>query len=91
MQICQSKFRVGGGKLAQAANLHLLLGYERGRFFELAMPAEAYDFGTKHGHSIGAGKAVAGNRPGLGIDVLWDQLPTADFHHSVNLEFPSSI
>jgi len=71
-----------GHSLAQAANLHLMLANERTQYFEAAMPKEAYEFGMKNGNLLDQGRVVAPERPGLGIEVDWDQLATADFYIS---------
>ena len=68
-----------GHSLAQAANLHLMLANEGTTYFEAPMPKEAYEFGMKNGNFLHQGKAVASEQPGLGIEVDWDQLATADF------------
>ena len=69
-----------GHSLAQAANLHLMLANERTQYFEAAMPKEAYEFGMKNGILLDQGQVVAPERPGLGIEVDWDILATADFY-----------
>jgi L-alanine-DL-glutamate epimerase-like enolase superfamily enzyme len=66
--------------LSQAANLHLMLANERTRYFEAPMPKEAFEFGMTNGNLLERGRAVAPDGPGLGIDVDWDRLATADFH-----------
>jgi len=71
-----------GHSLAQAANLHLMLANERTRYFEAPMPKEAFEFGMKNGNLMDQGRVVAPERPGLGIEVDWDQLATADFYIS---------
>ena len=71
-----------GHSLAQAANLHLMLANERTQYFEASMPKEAYEFGMKNGNLLDQGRVVAPERPGLGIEVDWDRLATADFHVS---------
>ena len=73
-----------GHSLAQAANLHLMLANERTQYFEAAMPREAYEFGMKNGNLLDQGRVVAPERPGLGIEVDWDRLATADFYVSSN-------
>jgi L-alanine-DL-glutamate epimerase-like enolase superfamily enzyme len=73
-----------GHSLAQAANLHLMLANARTQYFEAAMPKEAYEFGMKNGDLLDQGKALAPQQPGLGIEVDWDQLATADFYVSAN-------
>ena len=68
-----------GHSLAQAANLHLMLANERTRYFEAPMPKKAFEFGMKNGNLMDRGR-VAPEGPGLGIEVDWDRLATADFH-----------
>jgi hypothetical protein len=46
------------------------------------MPKEAYEFGMKNGNSLDRGRVVAPEGLGLGIEVDWDRLPTADFYIS---------
>ena len=69
-----------GHSLAQAANLHLMLANERTRYFEAPMPKEAFEFGMKNGDFMHRGRVVAPDGPGLGIEVDWDRLATADFY-----------
>ena len=69
-----------GHSLAQVANLHLMLANERTRYFEAPMPKEAYEFGMKNGNLLDRGRVVAPEGPGLGVEVDWDRLPTADFY-----------
>ena len=68
--------------LSQAANLHLMLANERTRYFEAPMPKVAFEFGMKNGNLLKQGQIVAPEGPGLGIDVDWDRLDTADFYRS---------
>ena len=72
-----------GHTLAQAANLHLMLANERSEYFEAAMPKQAFEFGMKNGDMLKKGQTVAPDGPGLGIEVNWDILPTADFYRFV--------
>jgi len=69
-----------GHSLAQAANLHLMLANERTQYFEAAMPKDAFEFGMKNGNLLDQGRVLAPQRPGLGIEVDWDRLATADFY-----------
>jgi L-alanine-DL-glutamate epimerase-like enolase superfamily enzyme len=71
-----------GHSLTQAANLHLMLANERTRYFEAPMPKEAFEFGMKNGNLLERGRVVAPEGPGLGIEVDWDRLATADFYIS---------
>jgi len=68
--------------LSQAANLHLMLANERTRYFEAPMPKEAFEFGMTNGNLLERGRVVAPEGPGLGIEVDWDRLATADFYIS---------
>jgi L-alanine-DL-glutamate epimerase-like enolase superfamily enzyme len=72
-----------GHSLGQAANLHLMLANERTRYFEAPMPKEAFEFGMTNGNLLEQGRVVAPEGPGLGIDVDWDRLATADFYISL--------
>jgi L-alanine-DL-glutamate epimerase-like enolase superfamily enzyme len=72
-----------GHSLGQAANLHLMLANDRTPYFEAPMPKEAYEFGMTNGNLLERGRAVPPERPGLGIEVDWDRLPTADFYMSL--------
>jgi L-alanine-DL-glutamate epimerase-like enolase superfamily enzyme len=69
-----------GHSLTQVADLHLMLANERTRYFEAPMPKEAFEFGMKNGNLLDRGRVVAPDGPGLGINVDWDSLATADFH-----------
>lgn len=69
-----------GYSLSQAANLHLMLANERTRYFEAPMPRDAFEFGMKNAILMDGGEVVAPDGPGLGIEVEWDRLASADFH-----------
>ncbi len=71
-----------GHSLEQAANLHLMLANERTTYFEASMPNAAYEVAMKNGHLLERGRVVAPEGSGLGIEVDWDQLATADFYIS---------
>ncbi len=71
--------------LSQVANLHLMLANERTRYFEAPMPKAAFEFGMKNANLLKQGQIVAPEGPGLGIDVDWDRLDTADFYRSSKL------
>lgn len=75
-----------GHSLAQAANLHLMLANARTQFFEAPMPKEVFEFGMTNGNLLERGRIVAPKGPGLGIDVDWDRLDTADFHVHLMLD-----
>jgi len=59
-----------------------MLANERTTYFEASMPKEAYEFGMKNGNLLERGRAVAPAGPGLGIEVDWDMLASADFYIS---------
>ena len=69
-----------GHTLTQVADLHLMLANERTEYFEAPMPKQAFEFGMKNGNLLDQGRVVAPDGPGLGINVDWDSLATADFH-----------
>ena len=75
-----------GHSLAQAANLHLMLANERTRYFEAPMPKQAYEFGMKNGDLLDVGRVIAPRGSGLGIDVNWEYLATADFYRKLSSE-----
>ena len=79
-----------GHTLTQVANLHLMLANERTRYFEAPMPKEAFEFGMKNGNLLDRGRVEAPDGPGLGIDVDWASLATADFHVHSKLDFSVS-
>jgi L-alanine-DL-glutamate epimerase-like enolase superfamily enzyme len=66
--------------LSQAANLHLMLANERTRYFEAPMPMEVFEFGAMNGYRLEQGRVIAPEGPGLGIEVDWDRLASADFY-----------
>ena len=74
-----------GHSLAQAANLHLMLANKRTRYFEAPMPMQAYEFGMKNGDLLALGRVVAPPGAGLGIEVDWEHLPTADFYRKIQI------
>ena len=74
-----------GHSLAQAANLHLMLANKRTRYFEAPMPKQAYEFGMKNGDLLALGRVVAPPGAGLGIEVDWEHLPTAEFYRKIQI------
>lgn len=71
-----------GHSLTQVANLHLMLANERTRYFEAPMPKNAFEFGMTNGNLLKRGRVVAPEGPGLGIQVDWECLGSADFYVS---------
>ncbi|MCH7535494.1 MAG: hypothetical protein IH948_07075 [Bacteroidetes bacterium] len=69
-----------GHTLTQVVNLHLMLANEQTTYFEAPMPKEAYEFGMKNGIPFDKGMVSAPKGSGLGIEVDWDRLSTADYY-----------
>ena len=69
-----------GHSLSQAVNLHLALANTRTGYFEVPTPTDAFEFGMKNGVSLSQGRVVAPDGPGLGIQVDWERLDSADFY-----------
>jgi len=69
-----------GHSLAQAVNLHLMLANDRTQYFEAPMPKQAFEFAMKNGNLLDQGQIVAPKGNGLGIEVDWDRLKSADFY-----------
>jgi hypothetical protein len=44
------------------------------------MPKDVFEFGMRNGNLLDRGRARAPGGPGLGVEVAWDTLDTADFH-----------
>ncbi|MBJ89884.1 MAG: hypothetical protein CMO98_08510 [Woeseia sp.] len=76
-----------GHSLGQAVNLHLMLANERTRYFEAPMPKDVFEFGMKNGNLLKEGRVRAPHGTGLGIDVDWEHLTTADFYVTSRLIF----
>ena len=75
-----------GHTLAQVVNLHLMLANERTRYFEAPMPKDVFEFAMTNGNLLNNSRVVAPIEPGLGINVDWDLLATADFYSKVTIE-----
>jgi L-alanine-DL-glutamate epimerase-like enolase superfamily enzyme len=67
-----------------------MLANERTPYFEAPMPKKAFEFGMKNGDLLDKGRVVAPAGPGLGVNVDWDQLATADFYVYLKLDLPVS-
>ena len=57
-----------------------MLANEQTGYFEAPIPKQAYEFGMKNGNLLERGRVAAPEGPGLGIEVDWDSLSTADFY-----------
>ena len=75
-----------GHTLAQVVNLHLMLANERTRYFEAPMPKDVFEFAMTNGNLLNNSRVVAPIEPGLGMNVDWDLLATADFYSKVTIE-----
>ncbi len=70
-----------GHSLAQAANLHLMLGQANCSYFEQACDFEAFEFAT--GNPLRAdtsGQVWAPDRPGLGLEIDWAEIEQQALH-----------
>ena len=72
-----------GYTLVQLANLHLMLANERSQYFETPTPINVYNFAMKGGIFFDRGFVFDPNKHGLGIEVDWDELATADYYIKV--------
>jgi L-alanine-DL-glutamate epimerase-like enolase superfamily enzyme len=77
-----------GHTLSQAANLHLMLANEKTCYFEAPMPTSAYEFGMKNSCSFNGERVVAPAGPGLGFEVDWNVLTSADFYVKAEISDP---
>jgi L-alanine-DL-glutamate epimerase-like enolase superfamily enzyme len=73
------EFQSWGHSLVQLANLHLTLANKRSQYFEIPMPRELYDFGMKDVILLKDNEIHAPLGPGMGIEVNWSELATADY------------
>jgi hypothetical protein len=46
---------------------------------------QAYEFGMKNGDLLALGRVVAPPGAGLGIEVDWEHLSTADFYRKIQI------
>lgn len=74
------EFQSWGYTLVQLANLHLMLACERSQYFETPTPINVYKFAMKGGILFDQGFVSNPKQPGLGIEVDWDLLATADYY-----------
>lgn len=58
-----------GMPLVQAANLHVMLAFDRTSYYEQAWPAEPWEFGAIDPIRTTGGKVVVPSGPGLGIEM----------------------
>jgi L-alanine-DL-glutamate epimerase-like enolase superfamily enzyme len=73
-----------GYSLNSAANLHLMLAHDNCSFYEHSVPQQPYEFGMHDViRSDANGYVHAPQKPGLGLDVNWDEMQSATFHEFV--------
>lgn len=64
-----------GHSLAQAANLHLMLGQPVCSYFEQACEVELFEFATANPIRTNAqGQVTVSQQPGLGLQIDWEQI-----------------
>ncbi|MFI3244962.1 MAG: mandelate racemase/muconate lactonizing enzyme family protein [Ferrimonas sp.] len=67
-----------GYTLTQAANLHVALAHNNGKFFEQAYPYENFELGAKNVIRTNKdGYVTVPDAPGLGIEMDWDAIQAA--------------
>ncbi len=67
-----------GYTLTQAANLHVALAHNNGKFFEQAYPYENFELGAKNViRTNKEGYVTVPDAPGLGIEMDWDAIKAA--------------
>ena len=70
-----------GYSLNSAANLHLMLACDNCSFYEHSVPQKPYEYGMIDViRSDANGYVHAPQKPGLGLDVDWEQMESATFH-----------
>ncbi|MEE2659559.1 MAG: enolase C-terminal domain-like protein [Candidatus Latescibacterota bacterium] len=73
-----------GYTLNSAANLHVMLAHDHCTFYEHSVPQQPYEFGMRDViRSDGEGFVHAPTKPGLGVEVDWEQMRSATFHEFV--------
>ena len=60
-----------------------MLANERSQYFETPTPINVYNFAMKGGILFDSGFVFDPNKHGLGIEVDWDELATADYYIKV--------
>ncbi|MCS5516642.1 hypothetical protein NWF32_21800 [Pseudomonas qingdaonensis] len=61
--------------MAQAANLHLMLGQPACSYFEQACEVELFEFATANPIRTNAqGQVTVSQQPGLGLQIDWEQI-----------------
>jgi len=70
-----------GNTLISAANLHLMLAFRNGTYYEQPIPYDSYEYGM---HDVirtqPDGYVYAPQKPGLGVEIDWDAMQAATIH-----------
>ena len=67
-----------GNTLVSAANLHLMLAFRNGTYFEQSVPYDSYEYGMQDViRTQPDGYVYAPQKPGLGVDVDWEAMEAA--------------
>ena len=76
-----------GHGLVQLVNLHIILANKNSKFFEVPTPIDVYEFAMKDVILINKGLVYAPKQSGLGVNIDWDILLTADYCKQITRGF----
>ena len=76
-----------GHGLVQLVNLHIILANKNSKFFEVPTPIDVYEFAMKDVILINKGFVYAPKQSGLGVNIDWDILLTADYCKQITRGF----
>ena len=74
-----------GHGLVQLINLHIILANQNSQFFEVPTPIDVYKFGMKDAILLEGNKIHAPDAPGIGIEINWSELATADYYKKISM------
>lgn len=67
-----------GNTLISTANLHLMLAFANGTYYEQPIPYDSYEYGMKDvTRTQSDGYVYAPQKPGLGVEIDWDAMQAA--------------
>ena len=70
-----------GNTLISAANLHLMLAFRNGTYYEQPIPYDSYEYGMQDViRTQSDGYVYAPQKPGLGVDIDQDAMQAATIH-----------
>lgn len=70
-----------GNTLISTANLHLMLAFRNGTYYEQPIPYDSYEYGMQDVvRTQPDGYVYAPQKPGLGVDIDWDAMQAATVH-----------